>query len=296
VLSHTNRVQHPPPLIDRAEHLRTRDSELAALFADGIIVPVWRGKCLIAASAPVLLEARAHQSLCDAAVERVFLGLKDGRGCFAIAVAERGELIGDFHDLRLAGNFLPLRDAELLAYARGILQWHHHHRHCAECGAPSQAVEGGHVRVCAACQARHFPRTDPAIMALIVHEDRCLLARQAAWPPGMHSILAGFVEPGESLEDAVIREVREEVGLDVTDVRYLRSQPWPFPSSLMIGFWMRALGEEIRVDTQELESARWFSRGEVEEMRAGRVDGSFIPPRYSLAHQLIALFLDSALA
>jgi len=286
------------PLVDRAAHLRTRASELEELFADALVVPLWRGKCLILRgepSTPVWLERKACSALCDEATVRIFLGLKEGRGCFAVACAgeEAPELAGEFHDLRLAGSLLAVRDAELLAYARGMLQWHHRHRYCSECGAESDAADGGHVRICSACETRHFPRTDPAIMALIVHEDRCLLARQAAWPRGMHSILAGFVEPGETLEDAVAREVREEVGLEVTDIRYLRSQPWPFPSSLMIGFTMRALHDEIRVDTQELESARWFSRDEIAAMREGRGDGVFIPPPYSLAHQLIAAYLDA---
>jgi NAD+ diphosphatase len=295
-------VSFEPPLLDRAAALRTREDELAALLEDALVVPVWRGKCLLtrptsdAPSRGALLEYRQFRELLGG--ERVFLGLRNGRGYFAVALpaadAPPTEIaaLGDFNDLRLAGSLLEWREAELLAYARGILYWHGHHRHCAECGAPSQMRDGGHVRVCGACDTKHFPRTDPAIMALVTDGDRCVLARQAAWPPGMHSVLAGFVEPGESLEDAAQREVREEVGLEVEDIRYLRSQPWPFPSSLMVGFSMRAVTHEICLDPQELESARWFTRDELVLMRDARADGLFIPPPYSLAHQLIAVFID----
>jgi NAD+ diphosphatase len=157
---------------------------------------------------------------------------------------------------------------------------------CGRCGGGTSPDEGGHVLVCTKCDVRHFPRTDPAMMALIERGDRILLARKPTFPPRMYSILAGFVEPGESLEASVRREVHEEVGLQVTDLRYVRSQPWPFPRSLMLGFYMRSASGEIRLDDQELEAAGWYTREQVE---AG--EELFVPPTFSLAGQLIGLWM-----
>lgn len=291
-----------PPLIDRAAHLRDEPDELAALLAhpDSVVVPHWRNRCLIARTdppSPALLEVEVCGDLIEGAPEVIFLGLLEGRACFALAVdpdqasLEHPALAGqgDFTDLRLAGVTLPRRQAELLAYARGLLYWHKHHRFCPECGGATEVTQGGHQRQCTACDKPQFPRNDPAIMALVVHRDRCLLARQPGFPKAMFSVLAGFVEHGESIEDAVRREVLEEVGLAVTDLRYLRSQPWPFPSSLMIGFVMRSHSPDFRLDEQELEEARWFSRAELQEP-----EGFYVPPPYSLARQLIDHFMAAA--
>jgi NAD+ diphosphatase len=196
----------------------------------------------------------------------------------AAGLSERGEP----GDLRIQGGLVPAEEAELLAYARGVLGWHARHRYCAACGQPTKPKEGGHVRECPACTAKHFPRTDPAVMVLVTRGDRCVLARQAPWPQGMYALVAGFVEPGESIEDAAHREVKEELGVDIGGLAYLRSQPWPFPSSLMIGFSAEAESDALTVDHEELEDARWFSRSELEMPK-----GFFLPPPYSLAHQLI---------
>src|SRR5262249_49094954 len=148
----------------------------------------------------------------------------------------------EFTDLRRVGPLLERFEGSLLAYARGITYWHQRHRFCGVCGAPTRSRDAGHVRVCLneTCKTQHFPRTDPAVIMLVHDGDRCLLGRQSVWPTGMHSTLAGFVEPGESLEEAVAREVREETAIEVTDVAYHSSQPWPFPSSVMLGFHARA--------------------------------------------------------
>ena len=169
-----------------------------------------------------------------------------------------------FVDLRAVGALLDRAEGALLAYARGIMHWHARHRHCGACGAPTRVEAAGHVRRCsdASCNAEHFPRTDPAVIMLVTSGDHALLGRQRVWPAGMHSTLAGFVEPGESLEEAVAREVMEEAGVAVRpeDVCYHSSQPWPFPGSIMLGFHVEARERSLSVDAEELETAGWFAR------------------------------------
>jgi NAD+ diphosphatase len=192
-----------------------------------------------------------------------------------------------FTDLRSVGAIMPRDDGALLAYARGLIHWHSRHRFCGVCGHPTVSEQAGHQRRCAnpVCGAVHFPRTDPAVIMLIHDGDRIILGRQAQWPPGMNSVLAGFVEPGESLEEAVAREVMEEVGIAVTEVRYRSSQPWPFPSSIMLGFTARALTADIRLSPDEIETARWYSR---DELRRSPENESFrLPRRDSIARRLV---------
>jgi NAD+ diphosphatase len=178
-------------------------------------------------------------------------------------------------------------EGSVLAYARGMIWWHSRHRFCGVCGGPTESAEAGHVRRCldAACATTHFPRTDPAVIMLVTDGERALLGRQKAWPKGQHSTLAGFVEPGECLEDAVAREVCEETGIRVEEVRYHSSQPWPFPASIMLGFTASAATTEIAVDTSELEDARWFERGWIR--RHGDDDEFRLPRRDSIARHLI---------
>jgi len=175
----------------------------------------------------------------------------------------------------------------LLAYARGMLTWHRRHRFCGSCGGATDSAEAGFLRVCRnpECQHHHFPRTDPAVIMLVVDGERCLLGRQARWPAGMYSTLAGFVEPGETLEEAVAREVKEESGVSVRRVRYHSSQPWPFPTSLMLGFYAEAASHDIAVNGDELEDARWFERGWLRE-NDGK-NGFFLPRRDSIARRLV---------
>ncbi|MBI4956799.1 MAG: NAD(+) diphosphatase [Myxococcales bacterium] len=285
--------------IDRAAELR-RDAEhqrAARANPRSLVLPVWRSKSFIPNG-----EARdelsvGHAGALLASGTVVWLGRLGERDCFAVELDAglddplvlpelRGR--GEFHELRLVGSLLEPADAGLLAYARGILYWHKHHRFCPSCGGPTVPKQAGHVRACSGCQKKHFPRVEPAIMLLVVDGDRCLLARQPGWPKGMYSALAGFVETGESLEDAARREAFEEVGLELTELRYVQSQPWPFPASLMLGFMAHAKPGEIRLDKEELEEARWVSRDEVR-----RADGFFIPPPFSLAHQLIMRFVGA---
>ncbi|HYD66961.1 NAD(+) diphosphatase [Azospirillum sp.] len=289
--------------LDRAAHRRKDAGWLSAARAapDALVLPLWQARSLVngpeEAPRAVMLPAA-----CDwgAEVEPVLLGLMGEVPLFAVdltALAAEAEAMaahpllagqGRFLDLRSMGLLLPRGEAALCAYARGLLWWNARHRFCGVCGAPALSAEAGHVRVCSnpACGAQHFPRTDPAVI-MLVHDggDHCLLGRQAAWPPGMYSTLAGFVEPGECLEEAVAREVFEEVGLRVTDIRYHSSQPWPFPSSLMLGFTARALDTEIAL-TDEIQHAVWVTR---ERMRdCAPDDESFRPPRGdSIARRLI---------
>jgi NAD+ diphosphatase len=173
--------------------------------------------------------------------------------------------LGPAIDLRTIGPLLPPRDASLSALARGMAYWHERHTFCGRCGAPTVSEQAGHQRRCtnAECGSVFFPRIDPAVIMRVEYGDKVLLARQASWAPGMHSVLAGFVELGERLEDSVRREVKEEVGLDLLDVRYFASQPWPFPASLMLGFIATAADDRIVLNTEELETARWFTREEL---------------------------------
>jgi NAD+ diphosphatase len=201
--------------------------------------------------------------------------------------------LGQFRDLRRVAALLGERHCALLAYAKGIIHWHHRHRFCGDCGSPTASVEGGYVRVCTseACGRQHFPRVDPAIIVLVASGDRCLLGRKPEWPTGRYSTLAGFVEPGESLEAAVIREVQEETGIEVDQVRYFASQPWPFPSSLMLGFTARGVSEEIHVGEDELEDARWFTREQLRDsLRQGTVK---LPFKLAISFHLIESWFDA---
>ncbi len=222
--------------------------------------------------------------------DAVFLGLSGDLPLFAMdAEPASGHPAG----LREAASELPAEQAALGAYAASLLSWHRRHRFCANCGAATDPVDGGHERHCPACGAHHFPRTDPAVIVRVVDDrDRLLLGRQASWPQGRFSVLAGFVEPGETLEEAVRREVLEESGVVVGEVAYVASQPWPFPSSLMIGFTAVATGGEPRPGDDELTEVRWFERAEVEAAAAGEGDVVLSPP-YSIARRLIDAWLYS---
>lgn len=289
--------------IDRMGHQRRDPDWLAARLADPAtrLVPVWRSHNLVIEGVePTAVTLPPDPALIAEARNVVLLGDRAGIVHFAIDLspvedpAALPALAGQgvFADLRSIGPRLAHDEGALLAYARGLLHWHGRHGFCGVCGSPTESAEGGHVRRCLDpdCGAQHFPRTDPAVI-MLVHDggDQVVLGRQTVWPPGMHSVLAGFVEPGESLEDAVRREVAEEIGVAVGAVRYHSSQPWPFPASIMLGFTAQALGREIVVDPHELETARWYSRA---ELLASPEDESFrLPRRDSIARRLLADWL-----
>lgn len=265
--------------IDRADHIRCDADALAGLMD-------WRARLLLLDGlAPVTDEAGglAWGTLADAAqgAELVFLGLLDGRACFA-PVPEQGAIGPAYAQPQVwaAIQRLPASDLALYGGARSVVDWHARHRFCARCGAATRLAKGGWQRDCLACEAQHFPRTDPVTIMLVEHDGHLLLGRQSRFPPRAFSALAGFVELGETIEEAVAREVKEEVGVAVRDVRYLASQPWPFPSQLMIGCHAVAEDTALTLDETELEEARWFTRDEVAyALEVGREgDGAFAPP------------------
>ncbi len=256
--------------------------------------PVWEHRNLFVAGEPraAWLTPREAEPLLEAAGYAILLGVQeDSTPWFAVPVAEETALAaGEWDDLRQHGLLMTPLEAGLLAFARGMNHWHARHRFCGVCGGATEVREAGHLRACTVCGTHHFPRTDPAVIMRVQHGERCLLGRQHAWQPGVYSVLAGFVEPGESLEDAVAREVMEESGIAVGGVRYHSSQPWPFPASLMIGFTAEALTEEIRLE-DEMEEVRWFTRDDV---RRGIADGTFrFPSTFSISHRLVAEWLEA---
>lgn len=225
----------------------------------------------------------------------VFLGTQDGTPCLAAtAHGDRTKAVKaiDLRSLAVQG-VVSARHLGGLALARSLLHWNATHRFCARCGAASIPRRGGYIRHCTACEAQHFPRTDPVAIMLAVRGDKCLLGRQARFPPGIYSCLAGFIEPGETIEDAVRRETLEEAGVRIGAVRYLSSQPWPFPSSLMIGCHAEALSETIVRDETELEDCRWFSRRESAAMlKDTHPAGLKAPPQIAIANRLLQAFVD----
>lgn len=259
-----------------------------------MVVPVWRSKNHVDDARPpraVVLRGDAATQVLEVGEEPIFLGEHDGEPWFAVDLSHVDDpralgLSARFTDLRMAGSFMEASEAQLLGYARAMCRWHRTAKHCQLCGGALRQGEAGFARVCEACGDKTFPRTDPAVMILVTRGDECLLARQPRWPAGMFSALAGFVEPGESLEACVAREALEEVGMVVRDITYLASQPWPFPHQLMIGFRCSVSADAVvSLDDEELEEARWVHREELRELK-----GFFIPPPLSLAHALITGF------
>ena len=291
--------------LERAAELRIDVSALDAMAADskagayvvgGDLIVMKKGAPL---NEPLFTMAEARAL--GAATETVFLGHLDGAGRFGHAIpqaaaealkAREDLLITDLRSIAVQG----LVDAEHLppiAEAKAVLHWHIRHRFCSNCGAPTQAVCGGWKRDCQACNTEHFPRTDPVVIMQVVDGDRCLLGRSPRFAPTMWSCLAGFIEPGESFEDAVHRETREEAGITCGRIKYYRSQPWPFPTSLMIGCHAQALNTDIVIDRNELEDARWFDRQEVVAMlMRNHPDGLTTPPPMAIAHHLIRAWVE----
>ncbi len=285
--------------IDRRAELRTRTEDIEALIRhpDTRVIPVCGTHNLVVTDGDGVYASAVP--LADVSIEPsdlVFLGERDGAALFAGFLPRDDDydhLPGAFQDLRRVGPALGADDASVLSYARGMVYWHQQHRFCNVCGHPTEPLEAGHKRRCVNpdCAIDHFPRTDAA-MIVVVHDgdDRCLLARSPRFPPGMYSALAGFLEPGESLEDCVVREVFEEVGLRVSDVRYFASQPWPFPRSIMIGFHARADDTTLALDREEIEDARWVSKDFLRD-RSQWQDFS-IPPRIAVARRLIDAWIN----
>jgi NAD+ diphosphatase len=300
------------PYLEREGHLRADPAWLESALADprSRVLPVWNSLNLVAGGEPpaaasngaadeVTLRA-ALVGMDEIAPQRppglVLLGRRDGTDLFAYEV-ESDEAPATpegtrFAELRTVAALMPQDQAGLLGYARAMVNWRRTHRHCGRCGTRTVPAKAGHVLVCTnpICRHEQFPRLDPAIIVLVVDGDRALLGRQASWPAGRYSTIAGFVEPGESLEDAVAREVLEETGIRVDGIEYHSSQPWPFPSSLMLGFTAQAVSHDIQLRDLELEDARWFTR---EDIVAGT---PFLPPNVSISFRLIEDWFDAAAA
>ncbi|MEM6703124.1 MAG: NAD(+) diphosphatase [Acidobacteriota bacterium] len=289
--------------LDRRGNARRDPSWFEEAYERGRYLVVWESQALITANGPgaprALSSSEAQAHLADETARRslVFLGVdRQDTPYFAFDVSHLSEdppqLVhdGEFADLRQVASIVEGEDAARMAYARAMMRWHRQHRYCGVCGDENEVRNSGHSMRCESCGADHFPRTDPAVI-MLVHdgEGRCLLGRQASWPPGVLSTLAGFVEPGESLEEAVIREVWEETGIEVHEARYHSSQPWPFPSSIMLGFHARGTFAEPKVDQVELEQAVWLERGQLLELQARR-EVRF-PPPMSIARQLLEAWL-----
>lgn len=235
-------------------------------------------------------------------LETALLGkTADEHGRFALAIPpERidaikagGKFISvDLRSIALQG-LVPPEDLSRLATAKALLSWHERHRFCSNCGAPTKVSQAGWRRDCMKCSAQHFPRTDPCVIMLAIYQDKCLLARQTRFPPGMWSALAGFVEPGESVEEAVRRETLEEAGIGSERVAYFASQPWPFPMSIMIGCFTEAKTDQLKIDEVELEAARWVTRDECRLLLSGQHPARmFAPPPIAIAHHLIKTFVE----
>jgi len=309
------------PYLEREGHLRADPARIESALADprSRVVPVWKSLNLVAVgpsaaaasngpSAAAAANGAADDTTLLAALlgmdeiapQRppglVLLGRHNGTDLFAYEVESDETPVTPegtrFADLRTVAALMPEDQAGLLGYARAMVNWQRTHRHCGRCGTPTVPAKAGHVLVCTnpICRHEQFPRLDPAIIVLVIDGDRVLLGRQASWPAGRYSTIAGFVEPGESLEDAVAREVQEETGIRVEGIEYHSSQPWPFPSSLMLGFTARAISHDIQLRDLELEDARWFTREDI-------VGGTpFLPPNVSISFRLIEDWFDAAAA
>jgi NAD+ diphosphatase len=286
------------PYLDRAAHLRQDPSWFAAALADerSRAIPVWNSRNLIAEGdtpRAVYLELSRIPPERLNGTDLILLGRFGDTSFFTYEIesVEAPQVLPGtrFEDLRLVASLLPIDEAGLLGYARAIISWRQRHRFCGTCGAKTVAAKSGHVLVCSdpSCRHEQFPRIDPAIIVLVSDGERALLGRQASWPIGRYSTIAGFVEPGESLEDAVAREVFEETGIEVDRIEYHSSQPWPFPASLMLGFTAHAVTSEVHLRDQELEDARWFSRADIAST------GALLPPRQSISFRLIEDWFDA---
>ena len=295
--------------LDRAGHLRDDAAWIEARLADAgsQFVPVWRAKTLVRDVdaehvEAVFLAGAATAALRQAGGPWAFLGLRGDTAVFTLDVSgveDPAPLLPDatrLEDMRTLAGLLSADDAAVLAHARGLMHWRLRHRFCGVCGGACEPRSAGHAMVCTQCNAQHFPRTDPAVIMLVHRGDRCLLGHSQRFPSTtMYSTLAGFVEPGESLEEAVAREVLEESGVRVGRVSYHSSQPWPFPASIMLGFYADALSDEITVDLTELRDARWFTRAELQanELLGPDRRQFSLPRRDSIARRLIEDWLTA---
>ena len=294
--------------LDRMSDRRSDAAWIAERLADpdSVAIALWRGAPLVTEQGGAVRLSRLPLMLAVEAAARpgedlLFLGVGRGSAVFALdldgsADPTEGPLQGRgrFVGLREAATLLEASEAAIAATAKGVFEWHRRHRFCSACGQPSTVSDAGWRRLCPACRTEHFPRTDPVVIMLPIFGERCLLGRQAAWPAGRFSALAGFLEPGETVEEACAREIREEAALETVSVTYHSSQPWPFPSSLMIGLLAEVSGDEAAPDQTELEAVRWFTRAEARAFLAGEIEGLHAPPAMAISRRLIEAWAGAA--
>jgi NAD+ diphosphatase len=291
-------------VLDRAAHLRSDDAKLLALEGcpDSRAYVVYRDSLVVkqGAEGPSALLTIDEALKFGANPGTIFLGLRDGAAIFGMGIAApaveklltRNDVaVSELRGMAMQG-VIPPEQLSAIAMAKSLVSWHQRHGYCANCGTRSAMTQGGWKRDCPNCKTEHFPRTDPVVIMLVTSGDKCLLGRQKQFLPGMYSCLAGFVEAAETIEDAVRREIFEESGIRCTDVGYYMTQPWPYPSSLMIGCTARATNEDIVVDRAELEDARWFDRAEAALMiKRQHPDGLAGPHPFAIAHHLLGRWL-----
>jgi NAD+ diphosphatase len=296
--------------LDRASARRSDAEFLRARMADAgsLVLPMWRLQPFLLGpenGAPPLEAGFLRPGLAEALAAPdapcIFLGLEGERAMFALDIsaardpAHEGPLagLGHFRDMRAAAMMLGDRDIAILGTAKALIDWHERHGFCPKCGARTALADGGWKRVCPACNAEHFPRTDPVAIMLATQGDACLVGRGRHFPPGMFSALAGFIEPGETIEDAVRRELMEEAGIVAGAVTYYAAQPWPFPSSLMIGCFAEVQSRELTLDKTEIVEAAWLERSEARALiNGGQSKGVWLPPRIAIAHHLIRAWAE----
>jgi NAD+ diphosphatase len=294
--------------LDRAGERRSDAAWIEARLADpnSQALALWNGQPLAeteagGGAALRFISGPLAKELAGGEAWLLFLGLRLDDDVAVFAVDLEGDVDpsagvlqpigGMFEGLRALAPRLSPQEAAIAAQAKAVFEWRRRHRFCSACGHPSEVADAGWKRVCPACAVEHFPRTDPVVIMLATQEhdglERCLLGRQAVWPQGMFSTLAGFMEPGESIEEACARELFEEAGLEALAVRYHSSQPWPYPSNLMIGLIAEVAAGEGRPDETELEAVRWFTKAQAAALLRGEIEGLFAPPPFAIAHQLI---------
>jgi len=298
-LSPPNAFANSP--LDRAGHHRRDPAWLADALAGEAakLLALHRGQVFVidegGAATPGWLGGHARAAIAPGEAVTLFLGV-DAQGAphFAVDMPDPAplEAIGRFEELRPLAAQISWDDLAIIGCAKAIFDWHARNGFCAACGVQSVVVEAGWRRDCPACKAEHYPRVDPVAIMVPAFGDKILLGRQKAWPRGMHSALAGYIEPGETFEEGAARETLEEAGLKVTRVRLHSNQPWPFPYSLMIGLICEVEADQERIDTGELESGRWFTRDEARALIAGKHPECFCPPSFAIAHQLIKAWAE----
>jgi NAD+ diphosphatase len=273
--------------LDRASYSRADPSWLASQHGLGLFLPFWQNRPFIVDGRAGFLAGRAEWESCLC----VFLGLEGTQPLFALDLPGDSEPVlggGGFQEMRSAAFILPARDTAIAGQAKALLDWHKRNGFCPNCGHPTMPADGGYRRTCSHCGAEHFPRTDPVVIMLPVIGEECLIGRNKRFPPLLFSAFAGFVEPGESMEEAVRRELFEEVTLKVGEVSYHATQPWPFPSSLMLGCYAKALSRDFRTDGREIEAARWLTKDEVRARLADKIEDEVkLPISIAIAHHLI---------